>query len=429
MMDPLRRTDPEVFRAICDEVERQQNNLVLIASENYVSEAALLAAGSVMTNKYAEGYPGKRYYGGCEQMDKVESLAIERAKRIFRAEHANVQPHCGSSANAAVYFACLKPGDKILSMAMTHGGHLTHGAKHNFSSVVYNCVHYGVSPKTEMLDYDEIARLAREHRPKLIIAGSSAYPRIIDFNRFAEIAREVGSLLMSDIAHIAGPIAVGLHPDAVGPSDFVTGTTHKTMRGPRGGFILCKRQYAKDVDSWVFPGLQGGPLMHVIAAKAVSFLEALAPEFKSYQQQILNNARTLADTLTSKGYRLVSGGTDNHLMVVDLTEKGMTGKLAEQALGQAGLTCNKNLIPFDKRTPAETSGIRLGTPATTTRGLKEAEMRRIGEWIDQVLRNPADESVRRSVRAGVTQMCESFPIYQNIRYLQHKLLSMEHNES
>jgi len=428
-MDPLRKTDPAVFRALYEEVERQQHNLVLIASENYVSEAALLAAGSVMTNKYAEGYPGKRYYGGCEHTDRVEALAIERAKQIFHAEHANVQPHCGSSANAAVYLACLKPGDTILSLAMSHGGHLTHGAKHNFSSVFYNCVHYEVSPETEMLDYDEIARLARQHRPKLIVAGSSAYPRVIDFDRFAEIATDVGALLMSDIAHIAGLIAAGLHPDAVGPSDFVTGTTHKTMRGPRGGFIVCKGKYAKAVDSWVFPGLQGGPLMHVIAAKAVSFLEALAPEFKSYQQQILNNARTLADVLTSKGYRMVSGGTDNHLMVVDLTATGMTGKQAEQALGRAGLTCNKNLIPFDTRKPAEASGIRLGTPATTTRGLKEPEMKKIGEWIDRVLRNPEDRTVRAEVAGGVREICAQFPIYQNIRFLQEKLLALDHSKS
>ena len=428
MLDPLRKADPQVFRATFEEVERQQQNLVLIASENYVSEAALLAAGSVMTNKYAEGYPGKRYYGGCEHVDDVESLAIERAKKIFNADHANVQPHCGSSANMAVYFAALKPGDTILSLAMSHGGHLTHGAKHNFSSVVFNCVHYEVSPKTEMLDYDEIARLARRHKPKLIVAGSSAYPRVIDFNRFAEIAADVGAPLMSDIAHIAGLIAAGLHPDAVGPSDYVTGTTHKTMRGPRGGFIVCKKKYAKKVDSWVFPGIQGGPLMHVIAAKAVSFLEALRPEFKKYQQQILDNSRTLAETLTSKGYRLVSGGTDNHLMVVDLTATGMTGKLAEQALAGAGLTCNKNLIPFDTRTPAESSGIRLGTPAVTTRGLKEPEMKQIGEWIDCVLKDPKDKRIQSEVAASVREMCEQFPIYQNIRYLNHKLLSMEHEE-
>jgi len=428
MMNPLRITDPEVFRATFGEVERQQKNLVLIASENYVSEAALLAAGSVMTNKYAEGYPGRRYYGGCEHVDEVERLAIERAKSIFGAEHANVQPHCGSSANAAVYFACLKPHDKILSMALAHGGHLTHGAKHNFSSVVFNCVHYGVSRETEMLDYDEIARIAREEKPKLIVAGSSAYPRTIDFERFAEIAHEVGALLMSDIAHIAGLIAAGIHPDAVGCSDFVTGTTHKTMRGPRGGFILCKKRHARAVDSWVFPGMQGGPLMHVIAAKAVSFLEALAPDFAAYQQQIVNNARTLGASLTSKGYRLVSGGTDNHLLLVDLSDKGLTGALAEVALGSAGLTCNKNLVPFDRRGPAETSGVRLGTPATTTRGLKEAEMRQIAEWIDRVLTSPKDDGVRESVRGEVSQMCEDFPIYQDIREVQQRLLAMEDSD-
>ena len=425
MMDPLRQTDPEIFRAIYDEVLRQQDNLILIASENYVSEAALLAAGSVMTNKYAEGYPGRRYYGGCESVDVAESLAIERAKRIFNAEHANVQPHCGSSANMAVYFACLKPGDTILSMALNHGGHLTHGAKRNFSSVVFNCVHYGVSPVTETIDYDQMARLAREHRPKLIIAGGSAYPRVIHFDHIAQIASDVGALVMSDIAHIAGLVAAGLHPDAVGPSDFVTGTTHKTMRGPRGGFILCKKPWAKAVDSWVFPGVQGGPLMHVIAAKAVSFLEALAPGFKDYQQQIVTNCRTLAEGLSSKGYRLVSGGTDNHLMLVDLTDKGLTGHVAEKALGRAGLTCNKNLIPFDKRPPAETSGIRLGTPATTTRGLKEPEMRQIAEWIDRVLSDPENVSVEDTVRGAVREMCASFPIYGGIRSMQQRLLTVE----
>ena len=429
MMNPLRIADPEVFRATYEEVERQQKNLVLIASENYVSEAALLAAGSVMTNKYAEGYPGKRYYGGCEHVDAVETLAIERAKKIFNAEHANVQPHCGSSANVSVYFACMKPGDTILSMSLAHGGHLTHGAKHNLSSVVFNCVHYEVSRETEMLDYDAIARLARQHKPKLIIAGGSAYSRSIDFDRFAEIAHDVGALLMSDIAHIAGLIAAGLHPDAVACSDFVTGTTHKTMRGPRGGFILCKKQYARAVNTWVFPGLQGGPLMHVIAAKAVSFLEALAPDFKDYQQQIINNAGTLAESLASAGYRLVSGGTDNHLLLVDLSAAGLTGKLAETALCGAGLTCNKNLVPFDTRGPTETSGIRLGTPATTTRGLKEPEMRQIAQWIDRVLKNPEDIKVQEGVRAEVAEMCENFPIYGNIRKVQERLLSMENNEN
>jgi len=429
MMDPLRKTDPAVFRALYEEVERQQHNLVLIASENYVSEAALLAAGSVMTNKYAEGYPGKRYYGGCEHVDVAESLAIERAKRLFQAEHVNVQPHSGSQANMAVYLSALKPGDRILAMRLDHGGHLSHGHPKNMSSWIFDIASYGVRRDTERLDYDEVRAAAREARPKLIVVGASSYPRAIDFAPFAEIATDVGALLMSDIAHIAGLIAAGLHPDAVGPSDFVTGTTHKTMRGPRGGFIVCKGKYAKAVDSWVFPGLQGGPLMHVIAAKAVSFLEALAPEFKSYQQQILNNARTLADVLTSKGYRMVSGGTDNHLMVVDLTATGMTGKQAEQALGRAGLTCNKNLIPFDTRKPAEASGIRLGTPATTTRGLKEPEMKKIGEWIDRVLRNPEDRTVRDEVAGGVREICAQFPIYQNIRFLQEKLLALDHSKS
>jgi glycine hydroxymethyltransferase len=412
--EPLSTSDPEIFHAIYRDTLRQQDHLVLIASENYVSEAALEAQGSVLTNKYAEGYPGKRYYGGCEWVDVCEVLAVERAKMIFNAEHANVQPHCGSSANMAVYLALLKPGDRILGMSLAHGGHLTHGYRMNLSGKFYEFRSYGVSPKTERIDYDEVAAIAREFKPKLIIAGSSAYPRTIDFAKFGEIAHDVGARLMSDIAHIAGLIAAGFHPDAVAPSDFVTGTTHKTMRGPRGGFILCKKKYADALDAAVFPGLQGGPLMHVIAAKAVSFREALHPAFRGYQKQIINNAKALAEGLTKRGYRMVSGGTDNHLMLVDLSDKGITGKAAERALGTAGITTNKNLIPFDKRSPSETSGIRLGTPAITTRGLKEPQVDALAEWIHRVLAAPEDSDVQTKVRAEVTDMCKQFPIYRDV---------------
>jgi len=412
--EPLSFSDPEVFQAIYRDTLRQQDHLVLIASENYVSEAALEAQGSVLTNKYAEGYPGRRYYGGCEWVDVCERLAVERAKMIFGAEHANVQPHCGSSANLAVYLTVLKPGDTILGMSLRHGGHLTHGYKLNFSGVFYRFVSYGVSRETERIDYDEVLRLAREHRPQMIVAGSSAYPREIDFAKFAEVARDVGAYLMSDIAHIAGLIAGGVHPDATGPSDFVTGTTHKTMRGPRGGFLLSKQRYADAVDQAVFPGMQGGPLMHVIAAKAVSFREALHPHFRAYQRQIVANSRALADGLMKRGYRLTSGVTDNHLMLVDLGETGVTGADAERVLGAAGITCNKNLVPFDRRSPAETSGIRLGTPAVTTRGLKEPEMDELADCIHKVLGAPDDRDVQAAVRARVAELCKTFPIYRKV---------------
>jgi glycine hydroxymethyltransferase len=412
--EPLSFSDPEIFQAIYRDTLRQQDHLVLIASENYVSEAALEAQGSVLTNKYAEGYPGKRYYGGCEWVDVCERLAVERAKMIFGAEHANVQPHCGSSANMAVYLAALKPGDIVLGMSLAHGGHLTHGYKLNLSGQFYKFHSYGVAKETERIDYAEVRRIAKEIKPKMIVAGSSAYPRTIDFGKFAEIAREVGALLMSDIAHIAGLIAAGLHPDAVGPSDFVTGTTHKTMRGPRGGFILCRKQYADAVDLAVFPGIQGGPLMHVIAAKAVSFREALHPHFRAYQRQIVANAKALADGLMKRGYRLVSGGTDNHLMLVDLTNAGLTGVEAERRLNACGIICNKNLIPFDKRKAAETSGIRLGTPAITTRGLKEAEMDLLAEYIHKTLSKGEDLDVHAEVHGKVMEMCKTFPIYKNV---------------
>ena len=412
--EPLSFSDPEIFQAIYRDTLRQQDHLVLIASENYVSEAALEAQGSVLTNKYAEGYPGKRYYGGCEWVDVCERLAIERARMIFGAEHANVQPHCGSSANMAVYLAMLKPGDALLGMSLAHGGHLTHGYKLNFSGVFYRFFSYGVSRETERIDYDNVRKLAREHKPKMIVAGSSAYPREIDFAKFAEIAREVGAYLMSDIAHIAGLIAAGLHPDAVAPSDFVTGTTHKTMRGPRGGFILSKKKYADIVAQAVFPGIQGGPLMHVNAAKAVIFREALQPSFRAYQRQIVSNARALAEGLAKRGYRMVSGGTDNHLMLVDLSDKGVTGAQAEVVLGAAGIICNKNLIPFDTRRPAETSGIRLGTPAVTTRGLKEPEMDTLADCIHEVLSHGDNQDVLAAVRARVTELCKTFPIYKKV---------------
>ena len=416
--DTIQSFDPELWSALERETRRQEDHIELIASENYVSEAALEAQGSVLTNKYAEGYPGKRYYGGCEWVDVCERLAIERAKMIFGAEHANVQPHCGSSANMAVYLAALKPGDVLLGMSLAHGGHLTHGYKLNFSGQFYKFHSYGVSKETERIDYDEVRRIAREVKPKMIVAGSSAYPRTIDFQKFGEIAREVGALLMSDIAHIAGLIAAGLHPDAVEPSDFVTGTTHKTMRGPRGGFILCKKQYADAVDMAVFPGIQGGPLMHVIAAKAVAFGEALRPSFKVYAKNVVENARALAENLKSHGLDIVSGGTDTHLMLVDLRPKQLTGKVAELALGRAHITCNKNGIPFDPEKPTVTSGIRLGTPAGTTRGFGVAEFQQIGDMIVEVLdvlsqkHAEEDSLVEGKVRDKVGALLERFPIYQ-----------------
>jgi len=370
----VKDTDPEIAEAIKSELKRQQNKIELIASENFISIAVMAAMGSPLTNKYAEGYPGKRYYGGCEYIDVVESIAIERAKKLFGAEHANVQPHSGAQANMAVYFAVLNPGDTILGMNLSHGGHLTHGSPVNFSGKLYNIVSYGVDPETETINYDEVLRLAKEHRPKLILAGASAYPRVIDFKKFREIADEVGAYLMVDMAHIAGLVAAGLHPSPVEYADFVTTTTHKTLRGPRGGLILCKEKYAKLIDKTIFPGIQGGPLEHVIAAKAVALKEAMTEEFKNYQVQILKNAKALSTRLIERGFRLVSGGTDNHLMLVDLRNKGITGKDAEKILDEHNITCNKNAIPFDTQSPMITSGIRLGTPAVTTRGFKEEDM-------------------------------------------------------
>lgn len=412
MSQPLAETDPEVAGIIRREEERQQNTLELIASENHVSVAVRTAVGSVFTNKYAEGYPGKRYYGGCTNMDSVEDLARERAKKLFHAEHVNVQPHSGAQANTAVFMACLKPGDTVLSLDLAHGGHLTHGLKVNFSGTMYNIVPYVVSPKTEMLDMAELRRLALEHKPKLIIAGASAYPRRLDFPAFAEIAKECGARLMADIAHIAGLIATGLHPTSIGFADFTTTTTHKTLRGPRGGMIMCGAADAALVDKWVFPGTQGGPLMHVIAGKATAFGEALRPEFKEYQQQILNNAQALAEALRARGYRLVSGGTDTHLMLVDLRDvhPDLTGKQAQDWLEEAGIITNKNMIPYDQRKPTQTSGLRLGTPALTTRGLKEPQMAVVAELVHQVLLAKGDQAAMQRIRGQVRDLCTQFPV-------------------
>ena len=407
----LEAIDPEIARAIDHEVERQARTLELIASENFVSEAVLEALGSPLTNKYAEGLPGKRYYGGCEFVDVAETLAIDRAKKLFNAEHANVQAHSGAQANQAVYMTVLKPGDTVLGMSLAHGGHLTHGHPLNFSGKLYKIVSYGVRQDTETLDYDQLEQLAREHRPKMVIAGASAYPRLIDFERFAAIAKKSGAVLMVDMAHIAGLVAAGLHPSPFPHSDFVTTTTHKTLRGPRGGAVFCKAQYAKDLDKVVFPGIQGGPLMHVIAAKAVCFQEALQPEFREYQRQIVANASVLAQTLAGEGFRIVSGGTDNHLMLVDVFSKKVTGRQAEQNLERAAITVNKNAIPFDANPPMTASGIRVGTPAVTTRGMKEPEMRRIGHWIAEVLHNLENETVLKRVRSEVEAVAERFPLY------------------
>jgi glycine hydroxymethyltransferase len=415
-MSFLKQTDPEVFAAIQGETRRLEENLELIASENVVSEAVLEAQGCVMTNKYAEGYPGKRYYGGCEFVDIVESLAIARAKELFGAEHANVQPHSGSQANMTVDLSVLQPGDTYLGMNLAHGGHLSMGSPVNFSGFIYRVIPYGVSEASETIDYDELARLAREHRPKLIVAGASAYPRIIDYARFRQIADEIGAFLMVDMAHIAGLIAAGLHPSPVPYADFVTTTTHKTLRGPRGGMVLCQSKHAKTIDSKVFPGLQGGPLMHVIAAKAVALQEALAPAFKSYQQQIVKNARALAEGLTRNGFRLTSGGTDTHLMLVDLRKSEITGKMAQETLDRARITVNRNAVPFDTRSPFVTSGIRLGTPAVTSRGMKESEMAAIAELIGRALNQPEDVTGLAQVAAAVGDLCKKFPVYpQRIR--------------
>ena len=413
-MNHLSTSDPEIAAAIRHEVRRQEEGLELIASENFVSLAVMEAAGSVMTNKYAEGYPGKRYYGGCEFVDVAESLAIERARALFGGDHVNVQPHSGAQANMSVYMAVLKPGDTILGMNLAHGGHLTHGHPLNFSGKFFTIVPYGVRKSDERLDYDELDRLAMEHRPKMIVVGASAYSRVFDFARVRAIADQIGALVMTDMAHIAGLVAAGEHPNPVPHSDFVTTTTHKTLRGPRGGMVICRSQFAKDLDRTVFPGVQGGPLMHVIAGKAVCFKEALAPEFKTYQRQIVKNAARLAAGLASAGFRLVSGGTDNHLMLVDVFSRGTTGKVAEAALGRAGITVNKNAIPFDQNPPMTASGIRIGTPAVTTRGLGEAEMDQIATMIATVLAAPDDAAVAASVKADVEALCRRFPLYPQL---------------
>jgi len=404
-------SDPEVARAIHQETHRQAHTLEMIASENFVSEAVLEAVGSVLTNKYAEGYPGKRYYGGCEHVDVVEELARQRACQLFGADHANVQPHSGASANIAAFYSVMKHGDKLMALSLAHGGHLTHGHKVNFSGSHFEIIHYGVRPDTERIDYDQVAELARQHRPRVLLTGYSAYPRELDLAFFARLAQEIGSLFMVDMAHFAGLAAAGLHPNPVEFADIVTTTTHKTLRGPRGGMILCKEAHAKAVDRSIFPGYQGGPLMHVIAGKAVAFKEALQPEFKVYQQQVVDNARLLAETLVKGGARVVTGGTDNHLMLVDVTPLGLTGQEAETALEHAGITCNKNAIPFDKHPPAVCSGVRLGTPALTTRGMKQDQMALIGDWIVEALKSPKSESVLKKVRGQVEELSRQFPLY------------------
>ena len=410
-LEKLAVCDPEIAAAIGEELGRQRNKIELIASENFVSPAVMEAMGSVLTNKYAEGYPGHRYYGGCEYVDKVETLAIERAKKLFGAEHANVQAHSGANANTAVYFAFLQPGDTIMGMNLSQGGHLSHGSPVNISGKYYNVVPYGVTHETERIDYDEFARIAKEAQPKLIVAGASAYPRVIDFERMAEIAHSVGAIFMVDMAHIAGLVAAGLHPSPVPYADIVTTTTHKTLRGPRGGLILCKEKYAKQIDKAIFPGVQGGPLMHVIAAKAVALGEALKPEFKEYAKQIIANCQALAEDLIAEGFRLVSGGTDNHLLLVDVRGQKMTGKTAEHLLDEVGVTCNKNTIPFDPESPFVTSGIRLGTAAVTTRGFKEADMKEVAAVIGLVLNNPEDAEKQAEAAQRVAALCAKYPMY------------------
>jgi glycine hydroxymethyltransferase len=406
----MQTVDPEIANAIFLERQRQQENIELIASENFVSPAVMEAQGSVLTNKYAEGYPGKRWYGGCENVDVVERAAIERARKIFGAEHVNVQPHSGSQANMAVYFAVLKPGDKMLTMDLAHGGHLTHGNKVNFSGRFFEIIHYGVRKEDERIDYDQLEKMAGEHRPRMITVGASAYPRVIDFKRMGQIARSVGAYLLADIAHVAGLVAAGLHPSPIEDADFVTTTTHKTLRGPRGGLILCKEKYAKEIDSQVFPGIQGGPLMHVIAAKAVCFHEALQPSFRAYQQQILNNAKALAEGMIHNRFRLISGGTDNHLMQVDVGGRGLTGKECQAALDEAGITVNKNTIPFETRSPFLASGIRLGTPAVTSRGMKEPEMAAIADMISEVLLDIKNLDTAHQVRQRVRELTARYPL-------------------
>jgi glycine hydroxymethyltransferase len=408
-MNPIEAQDPDVWAAIQDEIDRQQDGLEMIASENYTSPAVMLAMGSVLTNKYAEGYPGRRYYGGCEHVDVVETLAIERAKQLFGAEHANVQPHSGSQANMAVYLTALEPGDTVLGLDLAHGGHLTHGMRLNISGKLYHFVSYGVTRDTQRLDFDQVARLAKEHKPKMIVAGASAYPREIPHDRFAEIANDVGATLFVDMAHYAGLVAAKLHNSPVPVADFVSTTTHKTLRGPRAGLVLCREKFAKDLNRSVFPGIQGGPLMHVIAGKAICFGEALQPDFADYAQAVINNAKTLAEVLLTGGLRLVSGGTDNHLMLVDVTPLGIGGKVAEQSLDACGITVNKNMIPFDERKPVDPSGIRVGTPALTTRGMGADEMRQVGTWMLDVLRNPQDQPTRDRIRGEIRELAAQFP--------------------
>ena len=419
----LAAVDPEVAKAVKNEEVRQHEGLELIASENFVSEAVLEAAGSVFTNKYAEGYPGKRYYGGCEFTDVVENLARDRAKELFGAEHANVQPHSGSSANMAAYAAIIQPGDVVMGLDLAHGGHLTHGHKLSFSGKTYKIVSYGVSKDTETIDYDELEKTAERERPKMIIGGGSAYPRIIDFKRMREIADKVGAFFLVDMAHFAGLVAGGAHPSPVPHAHVVTTTTHKTLRGPRSGMILCKADYAAAVDKSVFPGCQGGPLVHIMAAKAVCFREALQPSFKDYTAQIVKNAKVLAQTLADDGYRIISGGTDTHLMLIDVFSKGMLGSEAEKALGEAAITVNKNAIPFDTNPPMKPSGIRIGTPAMTTRGMKEAEMKQIGHWITQALNNRADAAALKKIRGEVLELCEQFPLYASRRQHNAELVT------
>ena len=409
-MSALRSADPAVWSALQNEQQRQHDGLELIASENYTSAAVLEAAGTILTNKYAEGYPGRRYYGGCEYVDVIETLAIDRAKQLFGAQHANVQPHAGSQANMAIYQTVLKPGDTFLAMNLAMGGHLTHGMSLNFSGQLYQPIAYGVRESDHRIDFDQVAKLAREHKPKLIVAGASAYPREIDHAKFAEIAREVGAKLWVDMAHYAGLVAAGIHNSPVPVADFVTSTSHKTLRGPRSGFILCQEQYAKEIDKAVFPGLQGGPLMHIVAAKAICFQEAMLPSFKEYGKQIVANAQTLAEALMSGGLKLASGGTDNHLMLCDVTTLGLTGKIAEKALDHAGITVNKNMIPYDQRKALDPSGVRIGTAALTTRGMRQEEMKRVGAWILRVLKAPEDASVIETVKSEIREFTRSFPV-------------------
>ena len=408
----LQSIDPEVARAIHAEIDREKNSLVMIASENYVSRAVIEAQANVMTNKYAEGYPKKRYYGGCEYVDIVERLAIDRVKKLFGSEYANVQPHSGSQANMAVYFSFLKPGDTILGMDLSHGGHLTHGSPVSFSGSLFKSVSYGLNSKSQLIDYDQVNGLAEKHRPKMIIAGASAYPRVIDFQKFKEIACRTGAYLMADIAHIAGLVVADLHPSPIGQADFITSTTHKTLRGPRGGFILSEDKYGRALDKGLFPGIQGGPLMHIIAAKAVSFEEALKPGFKDYQRQVVKNAKALAEELMGLGFGLVSGGTDNHMILINLAEKGITGLEAEESLAKAGIIVNKNTVPFDKRGPRVTTGLRIGTPALTTRGMREPEMKVVADLIERVLANLNNEKFLRDTRSVVSELCNRFPIYE-----------------